>query len=189
MQQQRQEHERRAARIEALLQEVAAFPDLEARAATEELVQTILDMYGGGLARILELVAQAEGPDHALTQALARDDLVGALFLLHGLHPLDLKTRLLQALDALQPSLQSRGSTAELIGIENGVARLRLAGSCQGCSAAALKAELEEALYQAVPDLDGLQIEGGAEAPRPITFIPRRRHDAQTRSIEPGARR
>ncbi len=186
MQQERQEHQRRAARIETLLQELAAFPDPRVSATAEELVQTLLDLYGEGLARILELVAQAEGADDALTQALARDDLVGALFLLHGLHPVDLKTRLLQALDALQPSIESRGGAAELIGIENGIARLRLAGNCQGCSASALKAELEEALYQAVPDLGGLQIEDGADAPKLITLLPRRQGDAQARS---GARR
>jgi hypothetical protein len=55
MQQDLQERQLRAERIEMLIQAVAEFPDPRARATTEELVQTLLDMYGEGLARILEL--------------------------------------------------------------------------------------------------------------------------------------
>ena len=41
-----------------------------------------------------------------------------------------------------------------------------------------LKNTLEEAIYKAVPDLDGLQVEGVSEPPRqslPLTYVPRRR--------------
>ena len=46
MQQDLQERQRRAERIEILIQEVAKFPDSRARATTDELVQALLDMYG-----------------------------------------------------------------------------------------------------------------------------------------------
>src|SRR2546429_466079 len=52
MPQEVQEHHRQAARIETLVQEVAAFPDPRARATAEELVQALLTMYGEGLARL-----------------------------------------------------------------------------------------------------------------------------------------
>src|SRR5213082_2432546 len=98
MPQKAQEHRRLAARIETLVQEVAAFPDPHARATTEELIQALLDMYGEGLARILELTAQSEASGHALIETFAGDELVSSLFLLHGLHPIDLGTRIARAL-------------------------------------------------------------------------------------------
>ena len=60
MQQDQQEHLRRAERIEMLIQEVNELPDSRARATVEELVQALLDMYGEGLSHILELTARSE---------------------------------------------------------------------------------------------------------------------------------
>src|SRR5437764_13886806 len=98
MPQEVQEHRRLAARIERLVQEVAAFPDPQARATSEELVQALLDMYGEALARLLELTAQTEASGLALIDTFVGDDLLSSLFLLHGLHPLELETRIMQAL-------------------------------------------------------------------------------------------
>src|SRR5256712_13067666 len=109
MQQDLQEHQRRAARMEALIQEVATFPDPQARATTEELIQALLDMYGEGLARMLELTAQSEASGYALIETLASDDLLSSLFLLHGIHPIDIETRIVQALDEVRPYLKSHG--------------------------------------------------------------------------------
>jgi Fe-S cluster biogenesis protein NfuA len=183
-----QEHQRRAERIETLLQEVAAFPDAHARATTEELVQALLDLYGEGLARILELTTEyvhgasssAAGP--TLFETFASDDLVSSLLLLHGLHPLAIETRITRALDEVRPYLKSHGGNVEFIGVENGIAHLRLVGSCHGCSASAitLKSAIEEAIYKAAPDLDELRVEGVNETPvrtgMPVTFVPPRRH-------------
>jgi|SRR5579859_3019581 len=186
MQQEMQEHQRRAARIEQLIEEVAAFPDAHARATTEELLQALLDMYGEGLARILELAEQTEGPDHALTTAFHNDELVGALFLVHGLHPIDMETRILGALDEVRPYLKSHSGNVELLRVEDGVAYLRLQGSCHGCpsSSMTLKLAIEEAIYKAAPDLDGLEVEGVTQLARPITFIPRPRPEEHSGAAE-----
>lgn len=71
MQQDMQERQRRADRIEALIQEVATFSDSQARATTEELIQALLDMYGEGLAKILELTEQTEASGHATHRGAA----------------------------------------------------------------------------------------------------------------------
>ena len=84
MQEDMQERQRRAERIEALIQEVNEFSDPHARAIAEELVQALLDLYGEGLARILELTVQAGAPGYTLVESLASDDLVGSLLLLHA---------------------------------------------------------------------------------------------------------
>ena len=80
--------------LRRFLQEVASFPDAQARATTEELIQALLDMYGEGLARILELTEQMVPRDTGLIDALADDDLVASLFMLHDLHPRSLETRI-----------------------------------------------------------------------------------------------
>ena len=185
MQQGMQEHERRAARIEALISEVAAFPDPHVRATTEELIQALMDLYGDGLARLLEITAQSEASGLALIETFANDELLSALFMLHGLHPLDLETRVLQALDEVRPYLKSHGGNVELVHIEGNVAHLRLQGSCHGCSSSTmtLKMTIEEAIYKAAPDLDGIQVEGVVSPPArqglPMTFVaPRKRKDS-----------
>src|SRR2546430_13899608 len=128
MPQEVQEHYRQAARIEALVEEVAEFPDPRARATTEELVQALLDMYGEGLARMLELTVQSEASGHALIETFTKDDLLSSLFLLHGLHPVDIETRITRALVEVRPYLKSHGGNVELVPVENGVANLRLEG-------------------------------------------------------------
>ncbi|HEY6412017.1 MAG TPA: NifU family protein [Ktedonobacteraceae bacterium] len=187
MQQDRQEHQRRAERIETLIQETSAFPDPRARAITEELIQALLDLYGEGLARILELTAQTEAPGHALIETFVRDELLASLFLLHDLHPVDIETRIARALIDVRPYLKSHGGNVELVKVDNGVAFLRLEGSCHGCpsSTITLKLAIEEAIYKAAPDLDGLQVEGVTDPPPrkgiPMAFIPpkRRKDSAQ----------
>lgn len=177
-----QEHHSQAARIEALVQEVVAFADPHARATTEELVQALLDMYGEGLARMLEITAESEASGIELIDTFASDELLSSLFLLHGLHPLDVETRIMQALDEVRPYLKSHGGNVEFVRVEGRVAHLRLEGSCHGCpsSTITLKSAIEEAIYKAAPDLDDLQVEGVTPPPKrsglPITFVPPRKH-------------
>ncbi|GAC1637972.1 MAG: NifU family protein [Ktedonobacteraceae bacterium] len=184
MPQEVQEHHRQAARIETLVQEVAGFPDPHARATAEELVQALLNMYGEGLERLLELTADTEASGLALIDTFASDELLSSLFLLHGLHPIDIETRVLEALDGVRPYLKSHGGNVELVKVEEGIAHLRLEGSCNGCpsSTMTLKLAIEEAIYKAAPDLDGLQVEGVTEPPArpgtPVTFVPRKRKDS-----------
>jgi Fe-S cluster biogenesis protein NfuA len=61
--------------------------------------------------------------------------------------------------------LQAHGVTVALVGIEEGVAWLRLHGNCRGDSASAmpLKLALEEAMQKVASDLEGLRIEAGEE--------------------------
>ena len=190
MPQEVQEHRRLAARIEKLVQEVAEFPDPHARATAQELVQALLDMYGEGLARLLELTAETEASGLALIDTFASDDLLSSLFLLHGLHPLDIETRILQALDEVRPYLKSHGGNVEFVRVEDDIAHLRLEGSCHGCpgSTVTLKLAIEEAIYKAAPDLNGLQVEGVTEPPRqpgtPVTFVPPKRHKDSARSTQ-----
>jgi len=98
-----------AARIDTLL--------ANAGDTGEELVRTVADLYGAGLERMLDLLHEQGVLTDAALDALAGDDLVAGLLLVHGLHPHDTATRV---------SLAIRGTGVELVEItEAGVCRLR----------------------------------------------------------------
>jgi Fe-S cluster biogenesis protein NfuA/nitrite reductase/ring-hydroxylating ferredoxin subunit len=164
-------------RIEALIQRIETIADPAARASAEELIQALMDLHGAGIERMLEITVDAGPAGDAIIDNFARDDLIGSLLLLYGLHPLDIETRVHQALDKVRPYLASHGGNVELLGVtQAGAVRLRLQGSCHGCpsSAMTLKLAIEEALYAAAPDVVALEVEGVVErpAPPPAGFIP-----------------
>ena len=152
--------------METLLEEIETLADPNARSKAAEVVGVLLDLYGEGLARMMEVVAQGQERERTF-EAFAEDELVSHLLLLHGLHPLDVETRVVKALEEVRPYLKSHGGNVELLGVEGGVARLRLQGSCDGCpsSSMTLKLAIEEAVQKAAPDLEGIEAEGVAEAP------------------------
>jgi Fe-S cluster biogenesis protein NfuA/nitrite reductase/ring-hydroxylating ferredoxin subunit len=160
-----QELQERVGRIETLLEEIESFKEPEARAKTAQMVQTLLELYGEGLGRIVESVGRLGGED--LKDELLGDELITHLLLLHGLHPVDVQTRVLGALDEVRPYLESHGGNVQFLGIGDGVARLRLEGSCDGCpsSTMTLKLAIEEAVQKAAPELEGVEAEGVAEPP------------------------
>jgi Fe-S cluster biogenesis protein NfuA len=146
--------------VEALLDQVETFPPREREVATE-LVQALLDMYGEGLSRI---VAAGSVP--------VEDDLVAHLLLLHGLHPVPVRERVLGALDEVRPYLAAHGGGVELLGIDEGVVHLRLEGACNGCpsSALTLTTAVEEAIARAAPDVERIEADG-ATAPSGLLQI------------------
>jgi Fe-S cluster biogenesis protein NfuA/nitrite reductase/ring-hydroxylating ferredoxin subunit len=162
----------RVARMETLLGEIESLTDPNARSKAAEMAQVLLELYGEGLARMMEVVAQGEKSERAF-EAFAEDELVSHLLLLHGLHPLDMETRVVRALEEVRPYLQSHGGNVELLGIEEGVARVRMEGSCDGCpsSAVTLKLAIEEAVLKAAPDLEGIEAEGVTEPKPAPTFV------------------
>jgi Fe-S cluster biogenesis protein NfuA/nitrite reductase/ring-hydroxylating ferredoxin subunit len=165
----------RVARIDTLLEEIESLEDRNARSKAAEMTQVLLELYGEGLARMMEVAAQGNERERIFA-AFAEDELISHLLLLHGLHPLDVETRVVQALEEVRPYLQSHGGNVELLGVEGGVARVRLQGSCDGCpsSTVTLKLAIEEAILKAAPDLEGIEAEGVAEEPPPkpaMTFV------------------
>jgi Fe-S cluster biogenesis protein NfuA/nitrite reductase/ring-hydroxylating ferredoxin subunit len=125
-------------------------------------VAAIVQMYGAGLERILTglLASGAEG--ERIAAELAQDPLVATLLLIHDLHPTPLEQRVQTALDSVRPYMDSHGGDVELLSLLDGVARIRLQGSCSDCSASSVTLELaiKQALEDAAPDLEGLEVEG-----------------------------
>ena len=149
-------------RVQELLGSLDEIADPVAQNRVQELIGTVLELYGAGLERILGILADAGEPALPIRDALLDDGIVASLLLIHGLYPVPLEERVTQALDSMRPFLASHGGNVELVSVEDGVARLRLEGSCNGCpsSAATLENALKEAIDEAAPDLLGLEVEG-----------------------------
>ena len=105
----------RVVRVETLLGEIEVLKDQTARAKAAEMVQVLLELYGEGLARMMEVVADGEESKRTFG-AFAEDELISHLLLLHGLHPLDVEARVVSALEEVRPYLQSHGWNVELLG-------------------------------------------------------------------------
>jgi Fe-S cluster biogenesis protein NfuA/nitrite reductase/ring-hydroxylating ferredoxin subunit len=151
------------ARVQELSAQLEAVPDPGARALAEQLSAAIVQMYGEGLERIVALV----GEDAAT--ALAEDPVVASLLLIHDLYPVPLDERVAQALERVRPYMESHGGDVELLGIEDGIVRLRLQGSCKTCRASSSTLELavRQALEELAPDLEGMDVEGVMEEEEP----------------------
>jgi Fe-S cluster biogenesis protein NfuA/nitrite reductase/ring-hydroxylating ferredoxin subunit len=112
---------------------------------------------------------EAGAAGQAIHEELVADGVVASLLLVHDLYPIDLETRVREALATVRPYMESHGGDVELLGIDDGVARLRLEGHCKGCpaSAATLELAIKEAIEEAAPDLAGLEVEGVVPARKP----------------------
>jgi Fe-S cluster biogenesis protein NfuA len=150
-----------ANRLQAIIEKAEALPNPAARVLVQECLESVLAFYGEGLSRILELVTAAEAEGKPALDSLVQDPAVSGLLLIHGLHPLDLETRVRGALEKVRPYMESHGGNVELLGLEDGHARLRLQGTCKTCSASTVTLELavRSALQEACPDLAGFEVE------------------------------
>ena len=161
-------------RIESLLDALGAGGAV-ARGRAEELVRQVTDLYGSGLARILEILDDRGQLDRATLDALTADELVSSLLVIHGLHPQDLETRVTAALDSVRPYLGSHGGNVELLDVTTeGVVRLKLLGTCQGCpsSSVTLKFAVEEAIESAAPEVTAIEVVEEESHPASPAVIP-----------------
>lgn len=160
-------------KIEGLIRKIENLPDPAARASALALVQALMEFHGSGIERMMEIVAESGAASYSIFDEFAADDLVGSLLLLYGQHPLPLETRVTQALDKVRPYLDSHGGNVELLGVTDGVVRLRMQGSCKSCpsSAMTLKLAIEEAIYAAAPDVGAIEAEGVAEQSSATGFV------------------
>jgi Fe-S cluster biogenesis protein NfuA/nitrite reductase/ring-hydroxylating ferredoxin subunit len=142
------------------------------RGLAEELVSAVVQMYGAGLERIVRSVSEAGPQGEQIAASILDDPLVATLLLIHDLHPISLEQRVQQALDSVRPYMESHGGNVELLSLEHGVARIHLQGSCSDCSASSVTLELaiKQALEEAAPDLEGLEVEGVSPQALPVVM-------------------
>lgn len=139
--------------LDELLGRVQELSPGQDREVALEAIEGLLRLYGEALRRI----ATTASPE--LLQSLERDELVSQLMLLHDLHPAPLEERIAEALEEVRPYMGSHGGGIELVEVRDGVARVRLEGTCSGCAASTLtlKLAVEEAILRAAPELAAVE--------------------------------
>jgi Fe-S cluster biogenesis protein NfuA len=157
-----QDFQQRVRRIGALVDEIETIADPAARASTRQLVQLVMEFHGLALDRTLEILADGGDAGMNFIEQLGRDPMVSSLLVLYGLHPDTLETRVRKAVERLEPKLRRDSAVIELLGIEDGAVRIRVTpgGHACGSTTKAIQASVEDAIYEAAPDIAALTIEG-----------------------------
>ena len=82
----------------------------------------MIELYGEGLERIFARWSTSSEGAAQLRDRLAGDGVVASLMLIHGLYPVGLDERVVEALDSVRPYMESHGGNVELLGIDDGIA-------------------------------------------------------------------
>ena len=164
--------QKRIQKIGELVQDMETIADPAARTAAKDLVRLLMDLHGTGLERILEIVFQSGDGGARLIEQLGEDSLVSSLLVLYGLHPDDLQTRVERKLAQIRSKLFKMGVEATLTSISGSEIRLRVRIEAQVCGSTrgTVKSAVEEAMYEAAPDLTALVLEG-LEEPAATGFV------------------
>ncbi|MDP9429455.1 MAG: NifU family protein [Actinomycetota bacterium] len=149
-------------RLEELFGEVEQF-DEAVRSRVFELLDGVDAIHRLAVTRL----ADALGAD---VDRLRRcDPAVAWLFEAYGVGVDDVAAAA-AALDPIRPYVTEHGGDVEVLAVERGVVRVRLAGACSGCTSAAqtLRYGVEEALRDNLPGFVAMEVapDGGA-APHP----------------------
>lgn len=160
-----EDFERLAKRIDGLVREVEGISDPEDREKALDLLQLLLNFYGEVLRRVLHIVQSRSPGEQVIGELIVgqmiEDPAVSSALMIHGLHPLELKVRVALALDRLRPHLRSQGVDLRLLGVEEGLAKIRMAvpqGSALSDSVAS-RSKIMQALNEWVPDLPSFEIQ------------------------------
>lgn len=73
-----------------------------------------------------------------------------------------LEKKVQEALDLIRPRLQADGGDVELVGVDDGVVKVRLTGACGGCPMATmtLKSGIERFLKDRIPEVRSVEAVG-----------------------------
>ncbi|HXX89507.1 MAG TPA: hypothetical protein VEI83_04695 [Acidimicrobiales bacterium] len=159
-------------RIEELLDLLGSMPDRRARQCAEELLRLVLDLYGAGLERVLELGCAEGAPGGpALLERLLDDELVSSLLLVSDLHPLGLRARVERVLAGVSAAIPDGDARLLELDEEHHMVRVRLLAP-DGTVPEAMAARLRKLVEQAAPEIVAVEID------RPGTPVRLRRKEA-----------
>ena len=150
-------------RIQDLTARVDELQDVRARTLAQELVATVIAMYGDGLARIIDVIGESREAGASILDQLSQDGPVASLLLIHDLYPVSLEERVHEALDTVLPLHGvSRWQRPSWSRYRTGSRSWRCRGACDGymASRATLELAIKQALDQHAPDLVGLEVTG-----------------------------
>lgn len=159
--------QQRIQRIGDLVQQLEGAADPAVRSAAKELIQSLMELHAAGLEKMLDIAFQAGDEGQRIIDDLGRDSLVSSLLVLYGLHPEPLENRVSQALERVEPQIRKHGGEVRVLGMEGGAVRLRIevgAHSC-GSTAKTLQTIVEQAIYEAAPDVASLTVDSADGKP------------------------
>jgi len=160
--------------IERRLDELRAVADPRLYDRAEELLRLVTELYGAGLARVVDVVGEAAP---AVIDQLVDDELICSLLVVHGLHPDELTARVERALAGVRPFLAQHGGDVQLLDVDAdvGAVLLQLLGSCDGCpsSAVTLQSAVERAILEAAPEIAIIDVvqPNTAQPAIPVAFV------------------
>ena len=148
--------------IERLVQRVSGLADDDARNTALELLQSLMDLHGAALSRVVEVLTESGDAGRNSLAKLGNDPLICGLLVLYGIHPVSLEDRVARAIEKVAPQLRKHGGTVELLGVADTVVRVKLQTSGNGCGSSpdALKSTVEQAILEAAPDVVQVVAEG-----------------------------
>ena len=167
------EFQEKMRRLGTLVGELDQLPGAGSKVA---LVQLLMEVHRSALERIMELIfesgREAGAPGRIMIDKLGQDPIVRNLLLLYSLHPDNLETRVLQALDALRGRLRKLDSRVELVHLQDGDVQLRVhtSGHARGSMVKDLRSIVEGGIYDLAPDVASLTILGLEEEASPALF-------------------
>ena len=154
------EFQEKMRRLGTLVGELDQVPGPGSKVAARELVQLLMEVHRSGLERIMELVFESGREGGAITDRFGQDPIVRNLLLLYSLHPDDLETRVVRALDTVRARLRKFDSRVELVSLNEGAVQLRIhtSGHVRGSTIKDLRSIVEGGIYDLAPDLTSLTI-------------------------------
>jgi len=150
-------------RIADLAETLAEHEDKAVADTAMELLDWIDVFHANGVGRMVEMLRDWRG--EILLEAVTADPVAGALLRAYGLGgDADLdsaRVSVQAALAEVRPYLHSHGGDMEVVQLEDGVVRLKLHGSCDGCTAsdATIIEQVETALREHWVDFRRVEVE------------------------------
>jgi len=158
-----------SAHIEELIGKLESCHDPALVATARELAQSIMDLHGSALERMLEIVFRTGAAGEAILEEFGRDELTAGVLALYGLHPLDLETRVRRAVE----KLQAGGTAVELKSLHDGVVTIGLTAQATPCgSSADPRRTVVDAIHAAAPDVVRLVVDEQPQAGFTSGFVP-----------------
>lgn len=161
-----QDFQQRIARIEELTRALERTSDPALRSSAKELTQSVMDLHGVAIHRMLDILHESGPQGSAIIDSLGEDPLIGSLLILYGLHPLDLQSRVARAIGRLEQTFRKNQVEVELMSVNDGVVRLKIVVPEHFSAGRVLKSSIEEQIYAIAPDvtrIEGLNVLGASE--------------------------
>jgi Fe-S cluster biogenesis protein NfuA len=163
--------EARLAWLDGVLAQLEKMPGRTAELALE-IIGVLTEVYGEALTRVTAIAAGSP----RLLDGLTGDELLRHMLLLHRIHPDPPQRRVARVIEDLRPQLHSQGAEAELVDVQEGVARINLSSRSCGGRGTALHDLIREEVLTVAPELSGVNIVAPQPTPAliPVAALGRR---------------